>query len=425
MTELNRLGAKEVADLIASREAGAEEVVEACIARIEEREPDVGAFQYFDADYALEQARTLDNSPSKGVLHGVPLGIKDIIDTKDMPTGNGSRIYQGRRPISDASCVALSREAGAIILGKTVTTEFAYFFPGKTRNPHNLSHTTGGSSMGSAAGAADHMFPIGFGSQTAASVTRPAAYCGTLGYKATTGDFDLQGVCGLAASYDTLGFLCRDLEDISLMRQALIGDRPVPPRADGAPPRVGFVRTPWWDEADAATHHALGRAAEKLAGEGADMTEPTLPSEFGELIETHKLVMAFDAARARAYEYINHPDELSPQFTALMEEGRAVSYADYRAAQAQSVACRKQVADLMSDVDVLLAPSAPGEALEGHAATGDPIFSRMWTLLHVPSVTLPVATGDSGLPIGVQIIGKAHGDGALISDARWIYDRLK
>ena len=422
---LNELGAREAAGLVASGKAGVEEVVAACIARIEEREPDVGAFEWFDADHALEQARALDNGPVKGVLHGVPLGVKDIIDTRDMPTRNGSPIHADRRPSTDASCVALARAAGAVVLGKTVTTEFAYFFPGKTRNPRNLDHTTGGSSMGSAAGAADCMFPIGFGSQTAASVTRPAAYCGVVGYKATTGDFDLQGVCGLAASYDTLGFLCRELEDVALMREALLGDRPPPPRADDAPPRVGFVRTPWWDEADAATHRALESTAGKLAEEGADVTEPELPAEFGELAATHKLVMAFDAARARAHECANHPDALSPQFTALMEEGRAVSYADYRAAQERSAASRRRLADLTSGFDVLLAPSAPGEAPRGHAATGDPLFSRMWTLLHVPSVTLPVATGDSGLPIGAQVVGKARGDGALLADAQWIHDRLR
>ena len=425
MGELNELGAKKIADLIAAKETSVEEVIIACIRRIEERETDVGVFEYFDADYVLDQARALDNGPAKGALHGVPLGIKDIIDTKDMPTGNGSKIYHDRQPISDASCVALSRGAGAIILGKTVTTEFAYFFPGKTKNPHNLGHTTGGSSMGSAAGVADQMFPIGFGSQTAASVTRPAAYCGTIGYKATTGDFDLQGVCGLASSYDTLGFLCRELEDISLMREVLIGDTPKVPRAGSSTPKIGFVRTPWWDQADQATQRVLEGTAEKLAQEGAEVDEPVLPSEFADLVDTHKLVMSFDAARARSYEYMNHPDKLSPQFTALMEEGQKISYEKYRQAQIRSVECRLKLSELMSDYDVLLAPSAPGEAPEGLEATGDPLFSRMWTLLHVPSVTLPVSKGSLGLPIGAQVVGAVHGDGALISDAQWIYDRLK
>ena len=425
MGDLNELGAKKLANLIIAKKASAKEVVMDCIERIDERDPDVGVFQYFDADYALDQARALDNGPAKGALHGVPLGIKDIIDTKDMPTGNGSRIYPDRQPISDASCVALSREAGAVILGKTVTTEFAYFFPGKTKNPHNLGHTTGGSSMGSAAGAADQMFPIGFGSQTAASVTRPAAYCGTIGYKATTGDFDLQGVCGLASSYDTLGFLCRELEDISLMREVLIGDAPKAPREADTSLRIGFVRTPWWDQADQATQHVLECTAEKLAKEGAEVDELLLPHGFAELADAHKLVMSFDAARARAYEYVNHPDKLSPQFTALMEEGQRISYEEYRQAQVQSVECRGQLSELMSGYDVLLAPSAPGEAPEGHEATGDPLFSRMWTLLHVPSVTLPVDKGPLGLPIGVQVVGAVHEDSTLISDAEWIYDRLK
>ena len=271
------------------------------------------------------------------------------------------------------------------------------------------------------------MFPIGFGSQTAASVTRPAAYCGAVGYKATTGAFDLQGVCGLAASYDTLGFLCREIEDVSLMREALLGDRPPPQRADDSA-AAGGLRPHAVVERGGCRHPPrprVGRRETGGRGGGCDGTGTAGGVRSRRLVATHKLVMAFDAARARAYEYANHPDELSPQFTALMEEGRAVPYADYRVAQERSAACRRRLADLMSGFDVLLAPSAPGEAPEGHAATGDPLFSRMWTLLHVPSVTLPVAAGDSGLPIGVQVVGKARGDGALLADARWIYDRLR
>ncbi len=425
MVELNELGATQIAKLVASKKVSATEVVGSCIARVEAREKEVGVFEHFDAEYALKQAKDLDAGPIKGILHGVPLGIKDIIDTCDMPTCNGSKIHHGRRPTLDASCVALSRSAGGIILGKTVTTEFAYFFPGKTRNPHNTAHTTGGSSMGSAAGVADNMFPIGFGSQTAASITRPASYCGTIGYKATTGDFDLQGVCGLAASYDTLGFLCRELEDISLMRKVLLGEEPNLEMKADTSLRIGFARTPWWSQADDVTQKVLMACVAKLSSEGAEVMEVNLPSEFEELANTHKLVMSFDAVRARANEYFYHPDKLSPQFTALLEDGSRVEYADYRKAQIHSLKCRQKMAVLMNDYDVLLAPSAPGVAPIGHAATGDPIFSRMWTLLRVPSVSLPIATGDKGLPIGVQVIGGAHQDGLLVRDAQWIFERLR
>jgi Asp-tRNA(Asn)/Glu-tRNA(Gln) amidotransferase A subunit family amidase len=425
MTQLNELGARQVARLVAEGKASAEEVVDACLARIAAREGAVGAFSHVDPDAARAQARAVDNGAASGPLKGVPLGIKDIIATRDMPTTNGSPIYAGNRPAYDASCVSVCRAAGATVLGKTVTTEFAYFFPGKTRNPHNLEHTTGGSSMGSAAGVADFMFPLGFGSQTAASVTRPAAYCGVIGYKATTGDFDLQGVCGLSASFDTLGFLCRELEDIALMREVMLGDPEPSPRAEASPLRIALVRTPHWDKADAATRRVVEGAAATLAGAGARVDEPALPKGFDDLAETHGRIMAFDAARARAWEYNEHRDQLSPQFAALVESGRAVAYGDYRAAHDHAADCRSRFDAWFADYDVVIAPSAPGEAPAGLKATGDPLFSRMWTLLHVPSVTLPVGKGDSGLPIGVQVIGRTHRDGKMIADAQWVYDRLR
>ncbi|MGQ0662839.1 MAG: amidase [Pseudomonadota bacterium] len=424
MKPLNELGARQAADLIASRKLTAAELTAACLKRIEARDHEVGAFAYIDHEAALAQARALDRAPSKGVLHGVPIGVKDIIDTVDMPTGWGSPIYAGRRSMWDASCVALCRAEGAVILGKTVTTEFAYFHPGKTANPHNLRHTPGGSSQGSAAAVADFMVPVAFGSQTAASVTRPAAFCGVIGYKASYGSFDLAGVMALAPSFDTLGFLIRELDDIALLRAALLRDDREPPAVGAASLRVGLARTAQWPKADPATRTAVASAADKLARSGARVEEVKLPDEFAELVATHQTIMAFDAARTHAFDYNVHRQQVSDKFAELVEAGRAGSFKAYRAAHARAAEARRKLGAIFDAFDVLLAPSAVGEAPEGLGATGDPLFSRMWTLLHVPSVTLPVAKGPKGLPIGVQLIGRFNHDNQLIGDAKWALARL-
>ena len=424
MSTLNELSATEIAAKIASGQTTAVEVVEACIQRIDEREKEVGAFEHLDRELAITQARSLDRQKVKGPLHGVPLGIKDIIDTLDMPTGWGSPIYAGRRPHWDASCVSISRGAGAVILGKTVTTEFAFFHPGKTANPHNLTHTPGGSSQGSAAAVADRMLPLAFGSQTAGSVTRPAAYCGVIGYKATTTTFDLQGVCGLAATLDTLGFFTRDLRDIALMRSVLVADEANPPSREETGLRVGFVRTPHWQEVEPCTRELLEKTASNLSDQGANLSEPNFSTSFSELADAHKTVMAFEAARARSHEFNNHRNQMSDVFVGLVETGLAIRFSEYAAAQQLGHRCRQELERVFEDYDVLLAPSAPGEAPRGLSATGDPLFNRMWTLLYVPSVTLPAGSGPNGLPLGVQIIGRHREDTPLIADAEWIQARL-
>lgn len=425
MSTLNELSATEIAAKIASGQTTAVEVVEACIQRIDEREEEIGAFEFLDRELAIAQARSLDTRKEKGPLHGVPVGIKDIIDTVDMPTGWGSLIYAGRRAQWDASCVSISRAAGAVIFGKTVTTEFAFFHPGKTANPHNLTHTPGGSSQGSAAAVADRMLPLAFGSQTAGSVTRPAAYCGVIGYKATTTTFDLQGVCGLAATLDTLGFFTRDLRDIALIRSVLVADEAHPPaREENARLRVGFVRTTHWQEAEPCTRELLEKTANNLSDQGADVSEPHFSTSFSELADAHKTVMAFEAARARSHEFNKHRNQISDVFISLVETGLAIRYGEYAAAQQLGHRCRQELERVFEDYDVLLAPSAPGEAPRGLSATGDPLFNRMWTLLYVPSVTLPAGSGPNGLPLGVQIIGRPREDTQLIADAQWVQARL-
>ncbi len=424
-TGLNTLGAAEIARRIRAREITAEAVMEDCVARIAAREPEIRAFVQFDADRALAAAREADRNAPAGPLHGVPFAIKDIIDTADFATGWGSPIYAGHLPPRDASCVELFRRAGAVPVGKTVTTEFAYFQPGVTANPHNLDHTPGGSSSGSAASVADGMVPLAFGSQTAASLIRPAAYCGVLGYKASHGTFDLQGVMGLAPSLDTLGLLARAVEDLILARAVLCGS-PAERKSDfdDTPPRIALMRGPHWQDGTIEMRDVCQRALDRFAAHGADVGELTHPDIFNGLTDDHATVMAFEAARARIFEYSRHGDRLSPQFRDLVEAGLAVSRDDYLSALADRSRAVRLLEALFLDVDVILAPAAPGEAPGGLDATGDPLFSRAWTLLQVPCLSIPAGAGPNGLPLSVQAVGRFGDDDRLLAAADWMHRQL-
>ena len=346
--------------------------------------------------------------------------VKDIIDTVDMPTECGSPIYRGRRPDWDASCVALARRSGALVLGKTVSTEFAYFAPGPTANPRNLLHTPGGSSSGSAAAVADGMVPAGFGTQTAASVTRPASFCGVVGYKASLGDFNLAGIKSFAPSFDSLGSLTRDVADAQWLRSALLGESlSLDNSVWSGAPRIGLCRTPWWEQADTDCQRAIESAAQQLARGGAVISEAVLPPPFGQLAQHHKTIMAWEAARSLAFEYDTHKGQLSPQLRQLLDDGLAIERSVYLGVMDAMVAAKAIFEDWMHPWDVLLAPSAMGAAPAGLHATGDPLFSRMWTLLGVPSVTLPGATARNGLPVGVQLVCRFRDDEQLLAIARW------
>lgn len=425
MVDLTHLGVREAADAIKSGETSAQELVQAHLDWIYAREDKIGAFEYLDPDNVIEQTRRLDNGPCLGPLHGVPIGIKDTYDTFDMPTAYGSPLYKGNRPKADASMVALCRAAGAVIIGKTVTTEFAYWSPGKTRNPRNLDHTPGGSSSGSAAAVADNMLPVAFGSQTAASVIRPAAFCGVYGYKVTRGGFDTRGLSPLAPTMDSPGIFTRSLDDICLLRSVLVNDDPKPePRPSESTLRVGLVRTVHWDEADAATRDIVEDSANRLADNGAVVTEPEMPGQFQYLAEIQNTIMAFEIARGFTSEYINHRDNLSQTFCEIIEIGLSTSYEDYVSAITLADRCRVEFSSVFEDIDVILAPSTVGEAPAGIDATGDPLFSRMWTLMHMPSLHLPIGSGPNGLPVGVQVMGQHHADNNLVVDGQWIWDRL-
>lgn len=331
--ELNTLGAAELARRIKAKQKSARQVMAACLARIEAREGEVGAFIHLDKDGAMAAAEAADAAEPDGLLHGVPFGIKDIIDTAGLPTGWGSPIYHGHRPPRDASCVELLAREGAIPVGKTVSTEFAYFQPGKTANPHNLAHTPGGSSSGSAAAVADVMLPLAFGSQTAGSVIRPASYCGVVGYKASHGGFDLQGVMGLSPSLDTLGLMAREVEDLVLGRAALCGSAPgVHSAFADRPPRIALLRGPDWDEGSIEMRDVCQRAMERLAEGGAETGELATPDIFSDLVNCQKTVMAFESARARIYEFDHHRAQVSDHFVKLVEDGLSIPRADYEQA---------------------------------------------------------------------------------------------
>jgi amidase len=391
-----------------------EMLVQACLDRIAERDPVVKAWVHLDPELALRQARAADKAKG-GLLRGVPIGVKDIIDTHDMPTGHNSPIFEGKVPFGDAACVALCRTANGVIMGKTVTTEFANRHPGPTTNPHDPAHTPGGSSSGSAAAVADGHVPIAFGTQTGGSVIRPAAYCGIVGYKPTFGDFSRVGIKMQCHSVDTLGLMARTMDDIALFRGAVLALPPVPIERDIARPRVGLCRTPIWDEAEPATQALLEQVAGRLGAK-----EAAFAPEFNDVLDDHGAITGWESSRNYADERLRNPDKLSAELTAVLKRGDGVSLDRYVDAQRKTVAFKAFIDSLFDRFDVLVCPSAPGEAPKGQGFTGDPRFNSIWTLAGTPCVTLPLGTGEQGLPLGVQLVGMRHADDKLLSIAQWV-----
>ena len=425
MDALNKLSATEAAARIAAGKLKSEALVAACLERIDQREKDVQAWAFIDPEAALTQARARDKEPRRTRLHGIPVGVKDVFDTADLPTEYGSPIYRGNRTSCDAACVAQVRELGGVILGKTVTTEFATRYPGKTRNPHNLKHTPGGSSQGSAAAVADWMVPLAFGTQTTSSVIRPAAYCGVVGYKPSFGLINRAGLKVLSDSFDHVGTLTRTVADAALIVEEL-GGAPATSfeSVPGMKPRIGFCRTPYWRQADQSTQEALEQAVLRLARAGARVAEADLDGEFAHLVEVQITISSYEMFRALAYERTRFPDLISETLMGRLLGGGGVARAGYEAAQAIAQRCRARLTDVFREYDALLAPSAMGEAPEGLASTGDPVFGASWTVLHCPAVTVPAFNGPRGLPIGAQIIGPLGKDGTTLLCAEWVQRAL-
>ena len=408
------IGAAEAVAQLSRREISAEKLVRRCLARIAEREPVIQAWEALDAEAAIAEARRIDALSDRPPLYGLPIGVKDLIDTADLPTAYGSPIHRGHQPSRDAESVRRLREAGAIVLGKTVTTEFAVYSPGKTRNPHDPSRTPGGSSSGSAAAVADGMVPAALGSQTAGSVIRPASYCGVMGFKPSFGLLPLEGVHPLAPSLDTLGLFVRALDDIPLLVSVLAAS---PLQIRPARPRLGFCRTEAWAHAALETQTAVEQAAKALGARDVDTG-----ASFAGLIDAQIAIMGAEAAETLGDE----PEErLTPKLREFLRAGAKVTPNRLAAAREQAERCRREIDATFEQVDVLLTPAAVGEAPEGLGATGDPIFCRIWTLLGVPCLSLPVLKGPAGLPIGLQIVGRRGRDAELLAAAAWIEQHVR
>lgn len=414
---------------LSAGELRSEELVQACLDRIAVREEEVGAWQYIDPDAAIRQARVHDEERDRGqaagVLHGLPVAFKDVIDTRDIVTTYGSAIYRDHRPVLDAACVALARRAGALVMGKTVTTEFAARPPGKTANPHDRSRTPGGSSSGSVAAVADHMVPLAIGTQTVGSTIRPAAYCGIHGYKPSFGLLSFSGVRHLAESFDTLGLFARSLDDLELFRTALLS---LPEHAasdmPSQPPRIAFCRTPLWGKADETTRALVEGAVHKLSEAGAQIEEVTLPDEFANAEELIWSIVHFEMARNLADEYERSRDGLSEWAQAKIEAAFGMPLTQYLKLLSDVERWRGLGRELLGGFDAVLTPAAPGEAPKGLDDTGPPTFQVIWHLLQMPALTLPAFTGPHGLPIGLQLIGQVRADDRLFSVGRWVEREL-
>jgi Asp-tRNA(Asn)/Glu-tRNA(Gln) amidotransferase A subunit family amidase len=401
------------------------ELAQACLERIAARERDVRAWAHIDADAVLKQAYARAAERRRGPLHGIPVGVKDIMHTADMPTEYGSPIYRGQRTVDDAACVALLRDAGCVILGKTETMEFAVSEPARTRNPHNLAHTPGGSSSGSAAAVADFMVPLALGTQTGGSIIRPASYCGVVGYKASYGLISRAGIKPASESLDTVGTLARNVGDAALAASVLAGFGWPPLTTHRSTVRIGVCRSSTWQAALPGTAEALEKAVVLLGRSGFAVRELTLPALFEPALEAQGTVNLYEAYRAFSYERINHPDKISKALSNRLARGAKISLNAYLAAQNVLRDSRAGLAEIFRDVDVLVGPAATGEAPRGLENTGDPIFNRLWTALHVPCVSVPALCGPGALPLGVQVIGPMNSDARTLQIAAFVEARLQ
>ncbi|HZD91953.1 MAG TPA: amidase [Pseudolabrys sp.] len=431
-----------LADTIAALRDGvvsAEQVAETCLRRIEAVDGGVQAWTYLDPEYVRRQARALDAARAEGrplgPLHGVPIGIKDIFDTGDMPTENGTVLHAGRQPPDDATAVALLREAGAVVMGKTVTTEMALFGPGKTRNPYDPTRTPGGSSSGSAAAVAAGMVPLAIGSQTNGSTIRPASFCGVVGYKPSHGLISRHGALSLSRTLDHVGVFAGSVADAALIAEIMMrfdpNDADMRPRAapqlsrlasqpPSLPPKLAFLRTPIWDRADTDTREGF----EELAGMLGDNVEDVeLPTLFSEALAQHKIVQDTEVAVNFGADYERGRDRMTPQLVDIIEHGLRIPAAEYLRAVGRIPLFLNALDKLFERYDAILTPSTPGEAPVG-TATGNPVFCTVWTLLGTPAVSLPLLRGNNGLPIGVQLVGRRGEDGRLLRTANWLTETV-
>jgi Asp-tRNA(Asn)/Glu-tRNA(Gln) amidotransferase A subunit family amidase len=411
------LSALDLARRIEAGELTPRTVIDMCAEAIAAREKDVGAFVVLDLDGAR---RAADNPKLAATpLRGLPVGFKDIFDTADFPTQYGSPIYAGFQPRADAAAVALTRRAGGIVIGKTVTTEFATMVPSVTRNPHNLAHTPGGSSSGSCAAVAAAMLPIAFGSQTAGSVIRPAAFCGVTGFKPSYRLIPTAGVKDVAWHLDTAGVFGSGVADVAFVTAAVTGRDLRVDRSTPAPPRIALARTHLWPQASAAMQQAVESAARSAAAAGAKVVDVTLPPILEEAYAAQFIIQDYETFRSRTFEYDRHRDQLDKELREALDGAAAITADTYDAARRTSSRARQVFADTMADYDVILTPSAPGAAPHGLGSTGNPMFNRLWTLMGTPCVNVP-GLSEGELPLGIQIVGRFGRDRAALEAALFL-----
>lgn len=438
--DLADLGATQLVQMIVGGEVSSLELVEACIARIDAKEEEIGAWAHLDYDFARKQAEHADAYRASGApcgpLHGIPIGIKDIFDTDDYPTENGTILDAGRKPDVDCTVVARLMASGAIIMGKTVTTELAVYSPGKTANPHDINRTPGGSSSGSAAAVACGMVPLAIGSQTNGSVIRPASFCGVVGFKPSHGLISRAGALTLSRDLDHVGVFARSLEDAALIADCLIGYDPMDPDTQLKPapklgeianqdpplePRFAFIKTPAWKHADPSTQEAFEELADFL-GDSCD--EVSLPEEFDTVVADLQKVMTADLAKNLGHYRKRGKDKISDILNGLIEAGLVVTAVDYNASIDKRAPLNGWVQSICSEYDAIITPAAIGEAPLGLEATGDPIFCSLWTYLGVPAVSVPLMVGENDMPIGVQVVSAFGDDARLLRTARWLAKKV-
>jgi Asp-tRNA(Asn)/Glu-tRNA(Gln) amidotransferase A subunit family amidase len=418
---LNLLSASEARAQLDSGEITSEQLVRDCLARIEAREPDIDAWAFLDPELALAQARERDSEPSRGLLHGIPVGIKDIYDTADMPTAYGTTILQGHQPTADSEWVAALRNAGAVILGKARTTEFANPVPTSTRNPHDLNRAPGASSSGSVAAVADFMVPLATGSQTGGSVILPASLCGIYGYKTSFGGLPAGGVRHAKPSIDTPGLFARSLDDVALMRAASLGIAPAPlDLPDDTNLRVGVCRTAVWPEALPESVAMLAAAAEILAEAGAAVSDIEPPAEVAEAMVNFSTILCTEDSRAISADVGDRLDQINSWAQKSLREAKDVTEAQYENAKAAAARARTAMDAVFDDFDVLITPSTRGEAPTDRESIEPSFFNRIWTWMYVPCLSLPAFTGPSGMPVGLQLVSRRDTDERLLAMGRWV-----
>jgi Asp-tRNA(Asn)/Glu-tRNA(Gln) amidotransferase A subunit family amidase len=421
---LNLLTATELSAKLEQKQTTSVAIVQDCLARIAAREPDIRGWAYLDPEAALGQARACDAQPRRSRLHGIPIGIKDIFDTYDMPTAYGSTIYKDFQPTMDTAVVGLMRRAGMVILEKCRTTEFASPVPVGVRNPHDFTRSPGVSSSGSAAAVADYMTPLALGSQTGGSTILPAAFCGVVGYKASLTGLDRGGVRHLRPTLDTMGLFARSIADIAVLRSVLCGVEPTAPVSDVRGTRIGVCRTMNWSQAQPESVHVLESAARSLAAAGVKVHDVEMPAVFTDINQSFNIISGVEALRAMALEARDHFSTLNYWIKDSLTAAKRVDQAQFDKAQFHVIQCQHAMAEVFKGCDAIITPSTSGEAIADVVSVSNSAFNRIWTLLHVPCVTIPAFEGPNGMPVGLQVVGPVGDDDRIIALSQDIANAL-